>query len=189
MPAVPAPLPADEGVSEQRLAVLVVLPHLPRRTAPTGGAASAAPQLTGALGRAHLHRRLEQGSDPERVDARLEEADAGTLRRGAPSPLATDIRVAQSRSSHPDTRPRVMNSVHDVDRGNAGSSWRRPGRRATDASANTTFDRRRCNLRSASIARGPAQPDVSWFAFHLAFRLRSATATQLKRAAFNASCG
>ena len=61
---------------------------------------------------------------------------------------------------------------HDVDRGNARLILATTGTRATDASANTTFDRRRCNLRSASIARGPAQPDVYWFAFHWRFGRR-----------------
>jgi hypothetical protein len=41
-------------------------------------------QLSAAQGQAHLHRRLGQESDPERVAAELEEADAGSSRRMAP---------------------------------------------------------------------------------------------------------
>ena len=35
----------------------------------------------------------------------------GSVCRVQPSPLVTDIRIAQTRSPHPNTRPRVMNSV------------------------------------------------------------------------------
>ena len=78
---------------------------------------------------------------------------------------------------------------HDVDRGKARLIVATTRAQATDATANTTFGRRRCNLRSASIAWGPAKPEAYRYAFHLAIRSPLATATPLERAAFNASCG
>ena len=69
------------------------------------------------------------------------------------------MRAAPKRLSlsqqHPNSSATAVGSHdHDVYRGNARTILATTGARATDANANTTFDRRRCNRRSASIARG-----------------------------------